>query len=339
MCGILGVCLDKRERNDADYIEIALDFARIWEESQTRGTDAAGVYIVNRESEIRYIKAPVPSNNITDMDDDFGFWQLIRDHVGPDTIAIIGHTRAATTGAPECNDNNHPVVDAPIIGVHNGIIQNHLRLNAKYPKCAEVDSAAIMSLLKAKAGDKPLTTGVVAGSLHDLDGSFAIAVADMRKPDGIFLARNRSPVSFVRNRADGILMFASTADILRRALGDGIHTFAMPADTVCRISRKTVRGSLSFKPLKAAKPTTKTKAKLQCGKCGKDIVRFLASGEVPTGVDRFCVECQTKPVKSATRFDLVDCGLRCSTCHQLYLMVYHGNVEQRCCNCNPYGGF
>ena len=337
MCGILGVCLDKRERNDADYIEIALDFARIWEESQTRGTDAAGVYIVNRESEIRYIKAPVPSNNITDMDDDFGFWQMIRDNLGPDTIAIIGHTRAATTGAPECNDNNHPVVDAPIIGVHNGIIQNHLRLNAKYPKCAEVDSAAIMSLLKAKAGDKPLTMGVVAGSLHELDGSFAIAVADMRKPDGIFLARNRSPVSFVRNRADGILMFASTADILRRALGDGIHTFAMPADTVCRISRKTIRGSLAFKPLKAAKPTTKPSATVIASKPVKG-PRYWQAQRDQQHVANASPTCRCRPCRDAAITN-VDDGLRCSTCHQLYLMVYHGNVEQRCCNCNPYGGF
>ena len=322
MCGILGVCLDKRERNDAEYSGIAVDFARIWEESQTRGTDAAGVYIVNSGSDIRYIKAPVASSDITEGDDDFGFWKLLLDNLGPDTIAIIGHTRAATTGAPECNDNNHPVVDAPIIGVHNGVIQNHRILHTKYPKCAEVDSAAIMSLLKAKAGDKPLTTGVVARSLHELKGSFAIAVADMRKPDGIFLARNHSPVSFTRNRAEGVLMFASTADILRRAISDNIKTFPMPSDTVCRISRKTVHGSLAFKPLKDAPPTKPT--------------------HVPSAtLKRLGLNPKRTPVYPSTDAHQpeVDGGLRCSTCHQLYLMVYHGNVEQRCCNCNPYGGF
>ena len=326
MCGILGICFDGRDRTDGEWMDIAWDFSNLWIHSMDRGTDAAGVYIVNRDSEIHYIKAPVTAEYLVGRDeandDMYGYWEFCRTHLGPDTVGIIGHTRAATTGDPKDNDNNHPVVDAPIIGVHNGVIQNHRILHTKYPKCAEVDSAAIMSLLKAKAGDKPLTTGVVARSLHELKGSFAIAVADMRKPDGIFLARNHSPVSFTRNRAEGVLMFASTADILRRAISDNIKTFAMPSDTVCRISRKTVHGSLAFKPLKDA-PPTKPK-------------------HVPSAtLKRLGLNPKRTPVYPSTDAHQpeVDGGLRCSTCHQLYLMVYHGNVEQRCCNCNPYGGF
>ena len=201
MCGILGICLDKRNRSDASISDIKSDFANLLVASQVRGTDASGVYIVNRNTDIVYLKAPVAAEDMV-----FGranasaFWELLDAHVGADTVAIIGHTRAATTGSPECNDNNHPVVDTPIIGVHNGVIRNHLALNERYPKIAEVDSAAIFSMLKAKAGSKPLATGTIAKAFPELQGPAAIAVADTRKPDGVFLARNTNPINFARYR-------------------------------------------------------------------------------------------------------------------------------------------
>ena len=66
MCGILGICFDGRERTDAEWMDIAWDFSNLWIQSMQRGTDAAGVYIVNRDSEIQYIKAPVTSESIVD---------------------------------------------------------------------------------------------------------------------------------------------------------------------------------------------------------------------------------------------------------------------------------
>lgn len=304
MCGILGICLDKRNRSDASISDIKSDFANLLVASQVRGTDASGVYIVNRNTDIVYLKAPVAAEDMV-----FGranasaFWELLDAHVGADTVAIIGHTRAATTGSPECNDNNHPVVDAPIIGVHNGVIRNHLALNERYPKIAEVDSAAIFSMLKAKAGSKPLATGTIAKAFPELQGPAAIAVADTRKPDGVFLARNTNPINFARYREEGVLMFASTADILKDALGEDTATFPMPENTVCRVSSKTISTKLTFVPMARAKATGAVK-----GKGGFDNGVAFADG-----------------------------GERCPTCRQLFLVVYMGTQEIKVCNCNPYG--
>ena len=312
MCGILGICFDGRERTDAEWMDIAWDFSYLWIHSMDRGTDAAGVYIVNRDSEIHYIKAPVTAECLA-SDDMYGYWEFCRTHLGPDTVGIIGHTRAATTGDPKDNDNNHPVVDAPIIGVHNGVITNHKALDKKYPKVAEVDSAAIMSLLKHYSANRPITKKIIAKSVHELDGPFAIAVADMRKPDGIYLARNRNPVHFHRNRTDGLLTFASTSDILRDAYGDDTKTFSMPKDTVCRLSPGTVKRSMDFTKLILPKRSTKSK---------------------PSVNDLY-------PREATTRHPWadVDAGERCPKCRQLYLVVYTGGIESRCCSCNPYGGF
>jgi len=333
MCGILGICLDKRDRSEAAIGEILIDFGHLLEESTVRGIDATGVYVVNRDAEPVYLKAPVPADAF--IWGDYGFWELLKAHVGADTVAIIGHTRAATTGAPECNENNHPIIDGPIIGVHNGIVLNHRALDKKYGKQAEVDSAAIMALLRTKAGDKPLTTKHLTSSLHEIDGPMAIAVADRRKPDGIFLARHGNPVAFHRDREMGVLFFASTGDILREALGDDTATFLMPADTACRVSPKTVRGNLQFWPIKErveGKSHHDVRAARLLSKVGPGKAEAReAIAESRRGNSRFADEAD------------VDAGERCSQCRQLPLMVYiwsdlTGEEEvQECCACNPYG--
>lgn len=215
MCGILGVCLDiKAPRTFSDMERMKLNFAELLVSSQARGRDAAGAYVVNKNADVIYFKAPMTASDLIDTD---SFWKMLNDYVGENTVAIIGHTRAATTGSPKCNDNNHPIVDLPIIGVHNGVIRNHLELGRKYKKAAEVDSAAIMALLRVKSGKKPLTVETLTKNLHKLDGPFAIAVADTRKPDAVYLARNNNPVVFHRDRDAGLLWFASTEAILRYA--------------------------------------------------------------------------------------------------------------------------
>ena len=344
MCGILGICFDGRDRTDAEWMDIAWEFSNLWIHSMRRGTDAAGVYIVNRDADIQYIKAPVTAEYLVGRDeandDMYGYWEFVRNQLGPNTVGIIGHTRAATTGDPKYNDNNHPVVDAPIIGVHNGVITNHMALHAKYPKVAEVDSAAIMSLLKSKSANRPITKKIIANSVHELDGPFAIAIADMRKPDGIYLSRNRNPVHFHRNRTDGLLMFASTSEILEDALGDDIKTFPMPKDTVCRLSANTVKTSMDFTKLKSRKPSTKSKPTvrdLYPSTESKPLRHF--NGKYYTEDTRLhSKHCKCPYCRNTGEWD-VDGGDRCTKCNQLFLVVYMGGIEQRCCSCNPYGGF
>ena len=260
MCGILGVCLDiKATRTFSDMERMKLNFAELLVSSQARGRDAAGAYVVNKNSDVIYFKAPMTASDLIDTD---SFWKMLNDYVGENTVAIIGHTRAATTGSPKCNDNNHPVVDLPIIGVHNGVIRNHLELGRQYKKSAEVDSAAIMALLRVKSGKKPLTVETMTKNLHKLDGPFAIAVADTRKPDSVYLARNGNPVVFHRDRSAGLLWFASTEAILR----DGLELYAtdkvfeMPGNSACRIDSKAVRRKLKFQVLKSASSTAKSAA-------------------------------------------------------------------------------
>jgi predicted glutamine amidotransferase len=247
MCGITGLCFGPgKDRTEEDYSTIRKEFTQLLVNCQVRGRDAAGAFVVNKgPGNIYYYKAPKTAAHLTK---DAKFLALL-DQIGPDTIAVIGHTRAATTGSPRDNANNHPIIDGPIIGVHNGVIRNHWELGGLYSKVAKVDSAAIMALLRDCSMEKPLTTEDLVDRLPELEGSYAIAVADARKPNKIFLARNNNPICMTRNYKLGYLAFASTGEILRATFGEEIRTFLMPAHSVCRIDRDCMKKRITFYPI------------------------------------------------------------------------------------------
>ena len=90
-----------------------------------------------------------------------------------------------------------------------------------------------------------------ANNLHELEGPFAIAVADTRKPNGIFMARNNNPVNFYRERNEGKLWFASTPTILAEGLSiEEDKTVEMPANKCVRIDSKAVAGKLKYHSIK-----------------------------------------------------------------------------------------
>jgi len=348
MCGILGVCLDiKISRSADDILRLKTDFADLLAAAEVRGTDAAGVYIVNKDSEIVYHKAPVAGSVLADSD---SLWAMLNEYVSEKTVAIIGHTRFATHGDPEDNDNNHPIFDHPIIGVHNGMIRNHEKLNKRFAKAAEVDSAAIMALLRVKSKNAPMKLGTLADNLHELEGPFAIAVADSRKPDGIFMARNHNPVNFFRERDAGLLWFASTSAILNDGIGAPLgKTFEMPANTCCRIDSKAVAGKLKYRDIKKGPTPVKT-ARIYCRNCDAD-------EDLPrVNVRNACSKCSTigrtphvprdirhiatttslpsdPPRRLKKKADKMRQAKVCPKCNEIMTTVYMGGIEQDCCAC------
>ena len=330
MCGILGVCLDiKISRSADDILRLKTDFADLLVAAEVRGTDAAGVYIVNDNSEIVYHKAPVAGSVLADSD---SLWDMLNEYVSEKTVAIIGHTRFATHGDPEVNDNNHPIFDHPIIGVHNGVIRNHEKLNKRFAKAAEVDSAAIMALLRVKSKNAPMKLGTLADNLHELEGPFAIAVADSRKPDGIFMARNYNPVNFFRERDAGLLWFASTAEILNDGIGAPLgKTFEMPANTCCRIDSKAVAGKLKYVPIKKALTPVKTITTTD-----PQMYRFDSTPRVPRDVRKYDASKDMHgdmPRRLKVKAEKMKQAKVCSTCHEIKTLAYMGGMEVECCAC------
>jgi glucosamine--fructose-6-phosphate aminotransferase (isomerizing) len=234
MCGITGLVLGRKARSAEDFEDIKFSFIDSLIAAESRGVDASGIFVINEGGEHYFYRAPVRATKLSGQ---AGFWNVL-DKVSASTIAIVGHTRAATTGSPKVIDNNHPIYDPPLVGVHNGVIHNHMDLRAKYGAVADVDSATILSMLNSKLSDsQTLTRSIIAKTMPEAKGSWAIAIADTRK-DTLYLARNSgSPMQLTWQKRENLLWFASTERILEPISSKRVKSVSMPANTVMALTR------------------------------------------------------------------------------------------------------
>jgi glucosamine--fructose-6-phosphate aminotransferase (isomerizing) len=116
----------------------------------------------------------------------------------------IAHTRWATHGEPnEANAHPHTARDGKIALVHNGIIENYATLKtflqAKgYEFRSETDTEVLVHLIseflhKGEDGCKTLEEAVQA-ALHEVSGTYGLAVVCSDDPDKIVAARRGSPL-------------------------------------------------------------------------------------------------------------------------------------------------
>ena len=175
MCGIIGYA----GRRDA--LPILLDGLKRLE---YRGYDSAGVAIVG--SSLLVAK-------------DKGFIEDLEAHL-PAMRGTTGlaHTRWATHGAPS-KVNAHPHTDCTgkIALAHNGIIENYAGLREKLEEeghvfRTETDTESLVHLIEAHyRGD---LEAAVREALHEVRGSYAIAVVHADEPGRVIGARNESPL-------------------------------------------------------------------------------------------------------------------------------------------------
>lgn len=192
MCGICGFSLGSSERVDAATIAGMLLVG-----IEERGRHATGAAWDNGDGQVWVSKAPMPASK---------FVGTIEKSIPADTRTFIGHTRWATQGSPENNDNNHPIDVNGIVGIHNGCIYNDDTLFeriGKEKRIAEVDSEAIFAYILHS--NLPITQ-----ALAEVKGSAAVAWMDTEDPDTIHLARISSSPLIVAMTEAGSLFFAST---------------------------------------------------------------------------------------------------------------------------------
>lgn len=82
---------------------------------------------------------------------------------------LAAHTRRATTGAATL-ENAHPFQVGALLGAHNGVIHNHVALNARYHRNCAVDSQHIFyHLAEGRPLDELIGYGAVWWRLADED--------------------------------------------------------------------------------------------------------------------------------------------------------------------------
>ncbi|MBQ7677236.1 MAG: glutamine--fructose-6-phosphate transaminase (isomerizing) [Lachnospiraceae bacterium] len=135
----------------------------------------------------------------------------------PGTVGI-GHTRWATHGEPsDVNAHPHYNKAGTIAVVHNGIIENYLkikkRLQAKgYEFLSETDTEVVAHLLDYYYKGEPLEA--ISQVLYRLDGSYAFGILFADHPDKVYAVRKDSPLIAGIGR-DGNLIASDVPAVLK----------------------------------------------------------------------------------------------------------------------------
>ncbi|MCF2555218.1 glutamine--fructose-6-phosphate transaminase (isomerizing) [Faecalicatena contorta] len=179
MCGIVGYIGNRQAA------PILLDGLS---KLEYRGYDSAGIAVYNGEK-IDMVKSKGRLKVLDELT-----------HGGstlPGTMGI-GHTRWATHGSPsDVNAHPHFNKDNSIVVVHNGIIENYLKLKKKLEKkgyefVSETDTEVVAHLLDYYYDGNPLRA--ITKIMHRMEGSYALGIIFQDHPDELYAVRKDSPL-------------------------------------------------------------------------------------------------------------------------------------------------
>jgi glucosamine--fructose-6-phosphate aminotransferase (isomerizing) len=212
MCGITGYI------GNRPAIETAITNLKRLE---YRGYDSAGVAFATVNG-VHILRAKGKIRNLEDL----------LPEADPAVHVAIAHTRWATHGRPsEMNAHPHKDCSGRIAVVHNGIIENYAELRKEliaqgHEFTSETDTEVLAHLIEQKCiegGECDRRVGLenaIRTALHEVRGSYAIAVISQEVPDTVFVARKDSPLIL--------------------GLGEGENFIASDIPAVMRFTRRVV---------------------------------------------------------------------------------------------------
>lgn len=173
-----------------------------------RGYDSAGIAIYNGTS-IDMVKSKGRLKVLNELTHD---GETIKGTIG------IGHTRWATHGSPsDVNAHPHFNKDKSIVVVHNGIIENYLKLRKKLEKhgyefVSETDTEVIVHLLDYYYHGNPLQA--ITKVMHRMEGSYALGIIFKEHPEELYAVRKDSPL-IVGETKDGNIIASDVPAVLK----------------------------------------------------------------------------------------------------------------------------
>jgi glucosamine--fructose-6-phosphate aminotransferase (isomerizing) len=162
-----------------------------------RGYDSAGIAVIDEQGQLHVRRAV---GRISVLEDSIEQ----HDKLPPANIGMA-HTRWATHGAPtEANAHPHCDDTGKIAIVHNGIIENYAALKQFLEEKghtfkSQTDTEALAMLIGDVYAALPENTPsrlqkAVQSALHEVEGTYGIAVVCKDEPDTLIVARKGSPL-------------------------------------------------------------------------------------------------------------------------------------------------
>ena len=214
MCGIVGYI------GNQQAAPILLDGLS---KLEYRGYDSAGIAVYDGEK-INMTKSRGRLKVLS---------ELTQDGNSMPGVLGIGHTRWATHGEPS-DVNAHPHFNKAetIAVVHNGIIENYLKLKKKliakgYEFISETDTEVIAHLLDYYYDGNPLRA--ITKVMHRMEGSYALGIVFKAHPQELYAVRKDSPL--IVGHTDGGNIIASDVPAVLKYTRDVI--FIENEEIVC----------------------------------------------------------------------------------------------------------
>ena len=179
MCGIIGYC--------GNYSAFSFLYEGL-KRLEYRGYDSAGLAVFDGKT-INIAKAQGRLKNLSN---------LTNEGTNLGGTLGIGHTRWATHGIPsDTNAHPHFNEDESIVIVHNGIIENYVKIKKNleskgYKFKSETDTEVVALLLDYYYNGEPLET--IEKVLTKLEGSYALGIIFKDHPDEFYAVRKDSPL-------------------------------------------------------------------------------------------------------------------------------------------------
>jgi amidophosphoribosyltransferase len=218
MCGQAGVVFGTKRRRQEELDYPTWVFARLLELSEERGPHATGIAWVNRHGDHRLFKRPVPASELLR---DKAFGEVLGD-IDNGVTVLMGHTRFATRGNAEINENNHPLRTGNCLMTHNGTVLNddYLFHRFGFERNAEVDSEIIGRIADACIVDGRIEVKALRDRLALCRGQMSAVIVAKSDPGTVIIVKGNKPLELMYHPVFRAAVYASDAKYLRSVQTD-----------------------------------------------------------------------------------------------------------------------
>lgn len=221
MCGIFGLSVS--ESSPLNEKIISTIFRKLFFNSSSRGGEASGCCISYDEMYV-FKDAIAPKQFLKENK----FKQLLSEVLDKfkqrsckSVLNIFGHARLVTNGSQIDTKNNQPVIEAGLVGVHNGIIVNVDQLSRNMPNInpssSELDSSFLFSILGERIESGEDIVGALRFLYSSIYGAANIAYCS-KSGDEMILSTNTGSLYYYYDPQSAFFAFASEYFILKNSI-------------------------------------------------------------------------------------------------------------------------
>jgi glucosamine--fructose-6-phosphate aminotransferase (isomerizing) len=245
MCGIFGVIASPH--SSFSGVDLSAGVKKAFHESERRGKDSSGVMCVSSRK-ILVTKSPARGKELIKSK---SFRQLLSfaldEYVDGDNFVVLGHTRMATHGSIELDDNNQPILSNRSIVLHNGIVVNCEEIFQDKPGLTrefDVDTEVIPLLIEdyRRAGCSETASVMKTIKLISGANTFLYFNADSNM---VYLNSSNGSLYVLEDKTRELFVFASEKQTLDKILDEIKYStrnrkiFQPPKDRVLEINLKS----------------------------------------------------------------------------------------------------